>query len=95
MEKIPQGFDLLGAPVNGFYSQAEQYWIIRPQSEWEHDPARQWLCIGGPGVDRIEFGLRQGQVAVYAYYPIDDEFIEKAASVPSLIQGWFDGSITV
>ena len=92
---MPNGFDVPDAPVDGFYSTVEQYWTIRPPSEWEHDPDRSWLCLGGPGVDGIEFGVRKNTPGVFAYYPIDDDYVLKADSVPELIRGWRDGTITV
>jgi len=95
MINLPDGFDLLGAPVEGFYSENEKYWTIRTRCEWKHDPDREWICLGGPGVDGIEFGVRKGRVGVFAYYALDAEFIVKAESVPELIHGWTNGSIAV
>ena len=94
MGDLPAGFQC-DAPPEGFYSEAEQYWTIRPRSEYRYDPESGWLCIGGPGVDGIEFGLRQGQAGVFAYYPITGEYDWKAASVSELIRGWLGGQISI
>ena len=93
--RIPADFDVLGAPVEGFYSELEQYWTIRPQAEWVYHPDRQWLCLGGPGVDGIEFGVQKGVAGVFAYYPLEGDCLLKADSVPELIRGWCEGTITV
>ena len=93
MTEIPDGLDLHDAPPEGYYSDYIQYWVIRPQAEWEYDAEREWLCLGGPGVDGLEFGIRKGQAGVFAYYPIDDDYVQKAPSVPELIRGLLDGSI--
>jgi hypothetical protein len=95
MNEIPEGFDLNDAPGDGFYSTIEQYWTISPRSEWKHDPERQWICLGGPGVDRIEFGVRKGIPGVFAYYPTEDDYVFKAALVSELIRNWCDGTISV
>jgi hypothetical protein len=94
MSELPSEFDC-DAPPEGWYSEAEQYWTIRPRAEYSYDPQRRWLCVGGPGVDGIEFGLLQGRRGVFAYYPISGEYVLKAASVSELVRGWRSGEITV
>ncbi len=56
MNQLPPGFEC-DAPPEGCYSPSEQYWTIRPRAEYKYDAGREWFCIGGPGVDGIEFGL--------------------------------------
>jgi hypothetical protein len=94
MSELPPGFDC-DAPPEGCYSQKEQYWTIRPRNEYRYDVQRGWLCIGGPGVDGIEFGLLEGRKGVFAYYPIGRDYVWKAASVAELMNGWLSGAVTV
>ncbi len=94
MNALPTGFDC-DAPSEGFYSELERCWTIRPRQEYQYDAGRGWLCIGGPGVDGIEFGLLQNKHGVFAYYPISNEYVWKADSVSLLIEGWISGEITV
>jgi hypothetical protein len=94
MSTLPPEFDC-DEPPEGCYSQTEHYWTIRPRSEYTHDAQRGWLCIGGPGVDGIEFGLLRDQRGVFAYYPITGEYVRKADSVAQLMSGWLSGDITV
>ncbi len=95
MKKIIDEYKSCDAPDNGFYSASDEYWIIRPNHEWEHDSNREWLCVGGPGVDGIEFGYLKGKSGIYAYYPIVDEYSFLADSADELIKGWIESRITV
>ena len=94
MSGLPPGFEC-DAPEEGCYSPAEQYWTIRPRAEYEYDAERRWLCIGGPGVDGIEFGLLQGRPGIFAYYPIGEEYMLKATTATELFRGWLNGEIRV
>ena len=94
MSGLPPGFEC-NAPEEGCYSPVEQYWTIRPRVEYKYDAERGWLCIGGPGVDGIEFGHLQGRPGIFAYYPIGDEYMLKAATATELFSGWLNGEISV
>ena len=77
------------------FSSADQYYIIRPSSEWVYSKERSWLCIGGPGVDGIEFGIKMHECGVYAYYPIDNEYTLMADLAEHLYEQWISGKISV
>ena len=94
MNELPPGFEC-DAPPEGCYSPSGQHWTIVPRTEYNYDAERGWLRIGGPGVDRIEFGLLRGREGVFAYYPIEGEYVLKAASATELIAGWLGGTIKV
>jgi hypothetical protein len=94
MNSLPPGFEC-DAPEEGCYSPTEQYWTIRPRAEYKYDAERGWLCIGGPGVDGIEFGLLRGRRGVFAFYPIGGEYFLKATSATELFRGWLRGEIRV
>ncbi|MFC7339685.1 hypothetical protein ACFQY0_21045 [Haloferula chungangensis] len=83
------------APIEGVFSDAVQYWLIRPIEEWLQDSNRDWTCIGGPGVDGIEFGVLDGSEGVHAYFPIEGEYRRLAGDVPTLIDEWEAGRIVV
>ena len=53
------------------------------------------LAVGGPGVDGIEWGYRRGERGVWAYYPIDREFIFMAATAVDLVERWLSGELNV
>jgi hypothetical protein len=81
-------------PREGYFSETEQNWLLRPAAEWMlRDDA--WLEVGGPGVDGISFVLKKEEDGVFAYYPIERAFVWKAKDGASLISGWIAGTITV
>ena len=77
----------------GFYSELERNWLVYPISERKDHGA--WYEVGSAGVDGIVFAIRKDQEGVYAFYPIDREFIRKADDLSALVVGWRSGSITV
>ena len=82
-------------PEEGYYSEAEYNWLLRPSSEWEVRGSGAWLDVGGPGVDGISFTLRRREEGIFAYYPIEREFVWKAKDGESLVAGWLAGTIKV
>jgi hypothetical protein len=82
-------------PASGHYSQTSQFWILRPVAEWDLHEDDGRLDVGGPGCDGISWALRRGEAGVFAYYPIDAEFLWKAADAASLVSGWEGGEIKV
>ncbi len=71
--------------------------VVLPATEIKTDDSTQWLIIGYPGVDGIEFRVSkyEADTTVYAYYPIDDTHIRIADSAHHLIEGWKQGKIKV
>ncbi|PTT18903.1 hypothetical protein DBR12_13820 [Acidovorax sp. HMWF029] len=51
------------------------------------------FALGRPGIDGITFSLLPGNAAVFAHYPIDDEFVAVADSLSALLTGWASNSI--
>ena len=82
-------------PQEGFFSPAEQNWLLRPMSEWVLHEEEGWLEVGSAGVDGISFAVRKSTRGIFAFYPIDRAFEWKAPDGPSLISGWLEGRITV
>jgi len=82
-------------PTEGYFSIAEQNWLLRPREEWVLRDGGLWLEVGSAGVDGIAFALRKGMSGIFAFYPIDNEFVWKADDGSALIAGWLSGSITV
>jgi len=80
-------------PVGGYFSQATQYWVLRPVTEWALHEEDGWLDVGGPGVDGISWALKRGEDGIFAYYPISADFVWKAADAASLVSGWEAGHI--
>jgi hypothetical protein len=83
------------APIEGVFSQEEQYWTVRPVDEWEQMDRPEWISIGGPGVDGIQFCSCIESNGIHVYYPNEDRFELVAETVPQLVEGWQTGRITV
>ncbi|MDO1451968.1 hypothetical protein Q0590_37210 [Rhodocytophaga aerolata] len=80
-----------------YYCQEAFIDVVLPADEIKIDESNQWLIIGYPGVDGIEFRVykHKRDAAVYAYYPIDDEHIWIANSAEDLISKWKEGKIVL
>ena len=80
---------------NGWWDEPAQCWYIEPADRVLEDARRDFLIIGRPGVDGIQWGYRRGEQGLWAHYPIDDEFVLLARSASELRDGYASGRITV
>ena len=80
---------------HGWWDDEGQYWYVEPAQRLRENSAREFLVIGGPGVDGIEWGYRRGRQGIWAHYPIEDEFLLLARSASDLREGYSSGRITV
>jgi hypothetical protein len=78
----------------GYQDELAQYWYFWPADRVYEDTDLQFLVIGGPGVDGINWGYRRGQLGLWAY-PIDGEFAWLAPTAEALLQGWLAGTISL
>ena len=81
--------------TRGVWSECEQLWLVVSADEVVEDPEREFLVVGRPGVDGIEFGYRRGHDGIWAHYPIGADFTLVAPSIGALVEGWLGGSIKV
>ena len=79
----------------GVYSEVEQLWLIIPIREVRENRGINFLVIGRPGLDGIEFGYRKNEKGLWAYYPLENEFRLLAQDLEELVSGWLDGNIFV
>lgn len=88
-------YDIATLPRDGYFSERSQYWIFAPVVEWVlHNPG-DWLAVGGPGFDGISWAVRKNQKGLFAFYPIEADFVAVAASGPELISRWTSGKLSV
>lgn len=89
--------DYFGSPLakNGYWDEPGQYWYVWPVERVYEDTELQFLVIGGPGADGIDWGYRRGHSGLWAWFPIDAEFVALAPTTETLLQGWLSGAITV
>jgi hypothetical protein len=78
----------------GHWDEPAQYWYIWPATRIYEDTDRQFLVIGGPGVDGIDWGYRLGHEALWAH-PIDGEYKWLASTAQALLQGYLSGAISI
>lgn len=79
----------------GYWDEPGQYWYFWPADRVVEDPGRQFLIIGGPGVDGIDWGYRKGRRGLWAYYPIGRRYVLLAPTFAELADGWLSGRLTV
>jgi hypothetical protein len=51
------------------------------------------LVVGWPGMDGIKFVLTSNLPSVFAYNPIDDEFVKVADNISALLDKWVSNEI--
>ena len=78
---------------HGYFDEADQYWLIEPANRVYEDAERQFLIVGGPGWDGMEWGYCRGKSGLWVWYPIDDEFRYLAPTTEALLDGWLSGAI--
>ena len=88
---------MLNKSFPAYYCEASLVDVVLPISKIKTDEFNRWYIIGYPGVDGIEFRVKENvqENIVYAYYPIDDEHVKIAGSVEQLIEKWKDGNIVL
>jgi len=79
----------------GIWDNTAVLWLILPAAEVAERPDIQFLVIGRPGVDGIEFGYRLGHDGIWAYRPIENTFLFLAPTVAAFLEGWRLHEITV
>jgi hypothetical protein len=77
----------------GYWDEACQLQVVVPAAEVEERPEQSFLVIGRSGVDGILFGYRAGQAGLWAYYPIENEYVAVAASIREMIERWESGDL--
>lgn len=77
----------------GYWDEASQLLVVLPASDLEVRSAIDFLVVGRPGVDGIEFGYRRATAGVWAYYPIGREFVQVADTTRDLVERWKAGRI--
>jgi hypothetical protein len=81
--------------TRGVWDQWGQLWVIVPAHEVSERQELEFLVIGTPGADGMDFGYQNGHDGLWVYYPITCEFMPVAPNVRALADGWLDGSIKV
>jgi hypothetical protein len=84
-----------GWAERGLFDRASQTLVIVPLAEVYEYTENRFLAVGRSGGDGIDFGYREGQLGLWAFYPIEREFKYMAATVAELAEGWCSGRLNV
>jgi hypothetical protein len=79
--------------TRGCWDESCQLMLIVPTTEVEERPELSFLVVGNAGVDGIEIGYRAGLPGLWAYYPIDQEFVSVDQSVNELVERFHSGKL--
>lgn len=80
-----------------YYCEESFIYVVLLEDEIKMDKSKDWLIIGFPGVDGIEFRVKsdQSQDTVFAFYPFDNEHMKIADSAEHLVLKWKAGVIVL
>lgn len=80
-----------------YYCEESFIYVVLPGDDIKKDKSRDWLIIGSPGVDGIEFRVKsdESEDTVFAFYPFDIEYIKIADSAEHLVLKWKAGEIVL
>jgi hypothetical protein len=69
--------------------------VILPPDKIKEDETKEWLVIGWPGVDGIQFRVKSidNDQSIFAFYPMEQEYIKVADSDNDLIEKWKSGKL--
>ena len=77
----------------GVYDDQTQWWLIYPEGK-AHE-REDFLVIGSPGVDQIEWGYRKAEPGIWQYDPVLQELRYLVPTLAQLINGWHLGEVVV
>jgi hypothetical protein len=81
--------------TRGRYDERAQFWTFYAASDVREYPELEFLAVGSPGCDGIEWGYRKGQPGLWAFYPIEQRFESLAPTLAELFDGWNSDRIAV
>jgi hypothetical protein len=79
--------------IKGHWDESAQLWFTEPADKVAERPELDFLVIGRPGCDGIEFGYRRNASGLWAYRPIERKFTFIAPDVAALLSGWYSGEV--
>jgi hypothetical protein len=84
-----------GWSERGHFDEEAQLQVIVPLSEAYEEQDIGFFAIGRSGCGGIDFGYRKGLSGLWAYYPIDQDFLLMAPTIADLVEGWCSGRLSV
>jgi hypothetical protein len=84
-----------GWSERGHFDEESQTLVIAPLAEAYEDLDIAFFAVGRSGCGGIDFGYRRGQAGLWAYYPIDQEFVPIAPTIAELVMQWHSGKVVL
>jgi hypothetical protein len=81
--------------ARGFYDERAGFWTVYADTNIREHPELEFLAVGGPGCDGLEWGYRKGHPGLWVFYPIEQRFELLAPTLAELFDGWYSGRIKV
>jgi hypothetical protein len=79
----------------GYYDESAHFWTFFRVEDLREQPDLEFLAVGSPGCDGIEWGYRKGHPGLWGFYPIEQRFELLAPTLTELFDGWNAGRISV
>ena len=79
----------------GFYDETAYLWTFYALDDLQEHAELEFLAVGRPGCDGIEWGYRKEHPGLWAFYPTEQRFEYLAPTAAELFEGWYAGQITV
>lgn len=91
----PEAAEYFSDYADGRYDDFAQLAFIYPADEARLSEGGHVFYIGCPGADGIEFAYRRGHPGIWAWYPIDAEWVRVAPDLATLEADWLSRKLTV
>ncbi|NNE81769.1 MAG: hypothetical protein HKN18_15995 [Silicimonas sp.] len=91
----PEAATYLRDYSDGRYDDDAQIGFIYSSQEARLSEDGHVFYIGRPDVDGIEFAYRRGHPGIWAWYPIDADWVRVAPDIETLERDWFARKLTV
>lgn len=86
----------MNTTIPAFFCEESYVDVILASDKFKVDDTNEYLIIGFPGADGIEFRIKKnGDMTVFAYYPYENIHIKVADTPQELIRKWKEGSLKV
>jgi hypothetical protein len=81
--------------TRGCFDERAQLWTFYAAADVSEHPELEFLAVGRPGCDGLEWGYRKRKPGLWVFYPIERRFRFIAPTLAQLFDGWYSERITV
>jgi hypothetical protein len=73
--------------ARGVYDEQARFWTFYIATDVIERPELEFLAVGSPGCDGLEWGYRKGSPGLWVFYPIEQRFQLLAPTLAELFEG--------